>query len=99
MLLRRTRPLPYKAGQHHGLFRFAPLASSALPCATCKSKRPLSLPTSHHVLPAFARSWEGDNPSLTLPKGEGTKWLLANYLTYNVTSRSDSDAATALMLI
>jgi hypothetical protein len=66
------RALRYKAGQHHGLFRFAPMASPALgPSLHANLKGP-SLRTGPRTLPRFWSKLEDDeNPSLTLPFGEG----------------------------
>jgi len=57
----RTRPLPSKAGHHHGLFRFAPLASPALrPSLHADLKGPLQPHKAAMCCPAFSRSWEDD---------------------------------------
>jgi len=53
MLLVPHKPLPCKAGQHHGLFKFAPCFRPHMPIATCKAKRPLAAAQGHHVLPCF----------------------------------------------
>jgi len=50
-------------------------------------KGPLQPHKATMCCPIFGRSWEDDNPSLTLPEGEGIKYHLVKSLTCNVIAR------------
>jgi hypothetical protein len=58
-LLCRTRPLPCKSRQNHGLQLFCP-TSFTQPLASAKTCYAPAAALSHHVLPAFIRSLSAD---------------------------------------